>query len=214
MESEALLLSRLQFAWVVAWHILLPAFTVGLASYIAVLEGLHLFTGRNVYVRISQFWIRIFAVSFGLGVVTGIVMPFQFGTNWSRFSDVAGDVISPLLAYEAVLERAGATRPARDDVDLRMVEAVRTRSGQLLKNDPAKVGGWPELAATAPPPDRDADGMADAWEVEMGLNPDDPADGVADADGDGWTNFEEYLHQLAGDGVGMRAVRADHDPTH
>lgn len=120
----------------------------------------------------------------------------------------------PQLAYDAVLERAGATRPTRDDVDLRMVEAVRTRSGQLLKNDPAKVGGWPELAATAPPPDRDADGMADAWEVEMGLNPDDPADGVADADGDGWTNFEEYLHQLAGDGVGMRAVRADHDPTH
>jgi cytochrome d ubiquinol oxidase subunit I len=102
MEFEALLLSRLQFAWVVAWHILLPAFTVGLASYIAVLEGLHLFTGRDVYVRVSQFWIRIFAVSFGLGVVTGIVMPFQFGTNWSRFSDAAGDVISPLLAYEGL----------------------------------------------------------------------------------------------------------------
>jgi cytochrome d ubiquinol oxidase subunit I len=102
MELDALLLSRLQFAWVVAWHILLPAFTVGLASYIAVLEGLHLFTGRSVYVRVSQFWIRIFAVSFGLGVVTGVVMPFQFGTNWSRFSDVAGDVISPLLAYEGL----------------------------------------------------------------------------------------------------------------
>jgi cytochrome bd ubiquinol oxidase subunit I len=102
MEFEALLLSRLQFAWVVAWHILLPAFTVGLASYIAVLEGLHLFTGRDVYVRVSQFWIRIFAVSFGLGVVTGIVMPFQFGTNWSRFSDAAADVISPLLAYEGL----------------------------------------------------------------------------------------------------------------
>ena len=102
MEHEALFLSRLQFAWVVAWHILLPAFTVGLASYIAMLEGLHLFTGRDVYVRISQFWIRIFAVSFGLGVVSGIVMPFQFGTNWSRFSDTAGDVISPLLAYEGL----------------------------------------------------------------------------------------------------------------
>jgi cytochrome d ubiquinol oxidase subunit I len=102
MEFETLLLSRLQFAWVVAWHILLPAFTVGLASYIAVLEGLHLFTGRDVYVRVSQFWIRIFAVSFGLGVVTGIVMPFQFGTNWSRFSDAAADVISPMLAYEGL----------------------------------------------------------------------------------------------------------------
>lgn len=102
MELDALLLSRLQFAWVVAWHILLPAFTVGLASYIAVLEGLHLFTGRDVYVRVSQFWIRIFAVSFGLGVVSGIVMPFQFGTNWSRFSDATADVISPLLAYEGL----------------------------------------------------------------------------------------------------------------
>jgi cytochrome d ubiquinol oxidase subunit I len=102
MEFDALLLSRLQFAWVVAWHILLPAFTVGLASYITVLEGLHLYTGRDVYVRVSQFWIRIFAVSFGLGVVSGVVMPFQFGTNWSRFSDAAADVISPLLAYEGL----------------------------------------------------------------------------------------------------------------
>jgi cytochrome d ubiquinol oxidase subunit I len=102
MEFETLLLSRLQFAWVVAWHILLPAFTVGLASYITVLEGLTLFTGRDVYLRISQFWIRIFAVSFGLGVVTGIVMPFQFGTNWSRFSDATADVISPMLAYEGL----------------------------------------------------------------------------------------------------------------
>lgn len=102
MEFDALFLSRLQFAWVVAWHILLPAFTVGLASYITVLEGLHLFTGREVYVRVSQFWIRIFAVSFGLGVVSGVVMPFQFGTNWSRFSDITADVISPLLAYEGL----------------------------------------------------------------------------------------------------------------
>src|SRR5690349_2702795 len=103
MEHEALFLSRLQFAWVVAWHILLPAFTVGLASYIAVLEGLHLATGRDIYLRVSQFWIRIFAVSFGLGVVTGIVMPFQFGTNWSRFSDAAANIISPLLAYEGIM---------------------------------------------------------------------------------------------------------------
>ncbi|HEX2114662.1 MAG TPA: cytochrome ubiquinol oxidase subunit I, partial [Alphaproteobacteria bacterium] len=102
MELDALFLSRLQFAWVIAWHILLPAFTVGLASYIAVLEGLHLATGRAVFVRVSQFWIRIFAVSFGLGVVSGVVMPFQFGTNWSRFSDATADVISPLLAYEGL----------------------------------------------------------------------------------------------------------------
>ena len=102
MELDAVFLSRLQFAWVVAWHILLPAFTVGLASYIAVLEGIHFVTGRDVFVRISQFWLKIFAVSFGLGVVTGIVMPFQFGTNWSRFTDATADVISPLLAYEGL----------------------------------------------------------------------------------------------------------------
>lgn len=98
----ALLLSRLQFVWVVAWHILLPAFTVGLASFIAVLEGVYFFTGRDVYFRLSGFWTRIFAVSFGMGVVSGIIMPFQFGTNWSRFSDATANVISPLLAYEGL----------------------------------------------------------------------------------------------------------------
>src|SRR5687767_6641471 len=103
MEFDALLLSRLQFFWVIAFHILLPAFTVGLASFIAVLEGLHLLTKREVYFRISGFWIKIFAISFGMGVVSGIVMPFQFGTNWSRFSDATADVISPLLAYEGLM---------------------------------------------------------------------------------------------------------------
>jgi cytochrome bd ubiquinol oxidase subunit I len=97
------LLSRLQWAWVIAWHILLPAFTVGLSAYIAVLEGLYFFTGRDIWFRISGFWTRIFGVSFGMGVVSGIIMPFQFGTNWSRFSDAAGDVISPLLAYEGLM---------------------------------------------------------------------------------------------------------------
>jgi cytochrome d ubiquinol oxidase subunit I len=72
------LLSRFHFAWVIGWHIPLPAFTVGLGSFIAVLEGLKLATGRDVYVRISTFWIKIFAIAFGMGVVTGIVMPFQF----------------------------------------------------------------------------------------------------------------------------------------
>ena len=100
---DPLLLSRIQFAWVIGWHILLPAFTVGLASYIAVLEGLGLFTGRDIYVRLSAFWTKIFAVSFGMGVVSGIVMPFQFGTNWSRFSDITANVLSPLLAYEGLM---------------------------------------------------------------------------------------------------------------
>lgn len=102
MRFDPLLLSRIQFAWVVGWHILLPAFTVGLASFIAFLEGAYAFTKLSVFLNLSQFWLRIFAISFGMGVVTGIVMPFQFGTNWSRFSDDAGHVISPLLAYEGL----------------------------------------------------------------------------------------------------------------
>jgi len=102
MQLDPEFLSRLQFAWVVGWHILLPAFTIGLASYIAFLEGAYALTKRPVFLNLSQFWLRIFAISFGMGVVTGIVMPFQFGTNWSRFSDAAGNVISPLLAYEGL----------------------------------------------------------------------------------------------------------------
>jgi cytochrome bd ubiquinol oxidase subunit I len=102
MQLDPEILSRLQFAWVIGWHILLPAFTVGLASYIAFLEGAYTLTKRPVFLNLSQFWLRIFAISFGMGVVTGIVMPFQFGTNWSRFSDAAGNVISPLLAYEGL----------------------------------------------------------------------------------------------------------------
>jgi cytochrome d ubiquinol oxidase subunit I len=96
------MLSRLQWVWVISWHILLPAFTVGLASYIALLEGLAFFTGREVWRRISTFWTRIFSVSFGMGVVSGIVMPFQIGTNWSRFSDSTANVLAPLLAYEGL----------------------------------------------------------------------------------------------------------------
>ena len=95
---DALLLSRVQFAWVIALHILLPAFTVGLAAYIAVLEGIYFFTRRAVFLRLSRFWLRLFAVSFGMGVASGIVMPFQFGTNWSRFSDVTADVLGPLMS--------------------------------------------------------------------------------------------------------------------
>jgi cytochrome d ubiquinol oxidase subunit I len=102
MELDPVVLSRLQFAWVVAFHILMPAFTVGLASFIAVLEGLHFVTGRTVYLHISTFWIKIFSISFGMGVVSGVVMPFQFGTNWSRFSDATANVLGPLFAYEGL----------------------------------------------------------------------------------------------------------------
>jgi cytochrome d ubiquinol oxidase subunit I len=102
MHFDPVLLSRIQFAWVIGWHILLPAFTVGAASFIAVVEGLSLATGREVYVRISTFWIKIFAIAFGMGVVTGVIMPFQFGTNWSRFASTAANVLSPLFAYEGL----------------------------------------------------------------------------------------------------------------
>src|SRR3954465_10502448 len=103
MTLDPVLLSRLQFFWVISFHILLPAFTVGLACYIAVLESLYLKTGDNTYFRVSVFWTKIFAVSFRLGVVSGIIIPFQFGTNWSRFSDAAANVISPMMAYEGLM---------------------------------------------------------------------------------------------------------------
>lgn len=102
MHLDPLILSRLQFAWVIALHILMPAFTVGLASFIALLEGLHFFTEDKRYFRISVFWTKIFAISFGMGVVSGIVMPFQLGTNWSRYADTTANILSPLFAYEGL----------------------------------------------------------------------------------------------------------------
>jgi cytochrome d ubiquinol oxidase subunit I len=99
---DPVFLSRLQFAFLIAFHFLLPAFTIGLASYIAVLEGLYLWTKRQAYLRISAFWIKIFALSFGMGVVSGIVMPFQFGTNWSRYSELTAAIVGPLMGYEAL----------------------------------------------------------------------------------------------------------------
>ncbi|MGH8800806.1 MAG: cytochrome ubiquinol oxidase subunit I [Casimicrobiaceae bacterium] len=103
MTFDPVLLSRLQFAFVIALHILLPAFTVGLASFIVLLEGLYAATRDSVYLRLSVFWTRMFAVSFGMGVVSGIVMPFQFGTNWSRYSDAVANVLGPLFAYEGLV---------------------------------------------------------------------------------------------------------------
>src|SRR5882724_486640 len=103
MDLDPVLLSRLQFAWVIGWHILMPAFTVGLASYIAILEGLHFATGREIYFRISAYWTKIFSVAFGVGVVSGVIMPFQFGTNWSRYADATSNVIGPLFAYEGIV---------------------------------------------------------------------------------------------------------------
>jgi cytochrome d ubiquinol oxidase subunit I len=99
---DALFLSRLQFAWLIAFHILLPAFTVGLSCYVATLEIRYWRTGNDTIRRLSAFWIKIFAISFGMGVVSGIVMPFQFGTNWSRFTDATSNVVGALLAYEVI----------------------------------------------------------------------------------------------------------------
>ncbi len=102
MEFDPLILSRIQFAFVVSFHILFPAFTIGLASFLAMLEFLHLWTKKPVYLSLFRFWVKLFAVSFGLGVVSGIVMSYQFGTNWSRFSDVAGNILGPLMSYEVL----------------------------------------------------------------------------------------------------------------
>src|SRR6202451_373422 len=100
MAVTALLLSRLQFAFTISFHIIFPAFTIGLAAWLTVLEALHLATGRPVYRLIFEFWLKIFGVAFGLGVVSGIVMAFQFGTNWSVLSRMSGPIQGPLLTYE------------------------------------------------------------------------------------------------------------------
>ncbi len=99
---DAQLLARLQFAFTVSFHIIFPAFSIGLASYLAVLEGLWLWKKDKVYLELFDFWKTIFAVAFGMGVVSGIVMSYQFGTNWSVFSDKAGPVIGPLMGYEVL----------------------------------------------------------------------------------------------------------------
>ncbi|MEP2988602.1 MAG: cytochrome ubiquinol oxidase subunit I [Parasphingorhabdus sp.] len=98
----ALLLARIQFAFTVSFHFIFPAFSIGLASFLAVLEGLWLKTGKQLYMDLFKYWLKIFAITFAMGVVSGIVMSYQFGTNWSVFSDKAGPVIGPLMAYEVL----------------------------------------------------------------------------------------------------------------
>src|SRR3954471_16999532 len=99
---DAVVLARAQFAFTMSFHIVFPAFSIGLASYLAVLEALWLWTGREVFINLFNYWLKIFAVAFGMGVVSGIVMSYQFGTNWSAFSDKVGPVIGPLMAYEVL----------------------------------------------------------------------------------------------------------------
>lgn len=98
----ALDLARWQFAFTVSFHIIFPAFSIGLASYLAVLNGLHLATGRDLFLRLFDYWKTIFAVAFAMGVVSGIVMSYQFGTNWPVFSDRTGPVVGPLMGYEVL----------------------------------------------------------------------------------------------------------------
>jgi len=100
MDVTALLLSRIQFAFTITFHIIFPSFTIGLAAWLTVLEALFLATARPVYRVILEFWLKIFGVAFGLGVVSGIVMAFQFGTNWSVLSRMSGPIQGPLLMYE------------------------------------------------------------------------------------------------------------------
>jgi cytochrome d ubiquinol oxidase subunit I len=100
MDTTAFLLSRIQFAFTISFHIIFPAFTIGLAAWLTVLEAMHLGTGRPAYRVIFEFWLKIFGVAFGLGVVSGIVMAFQFGTNWSELSRMSGPIQGPLLMYE------------------------------------------------------------------------------------------------------------------
>src|SRR5260370_16344319 len=100
MDLTARLLSRLQFAFTVSFHIIFPSFTIGLAAWLTVLEALHLWTGRPAYRQVFEFWLKIFGVAFGLGVVSGIVMAFQFGTNWSVFARMSGPIQGVLLSYE------------------------------------------------------------------------------------------------------------------
>jgi cytochrome d ubiquinol oxidase subunit I len=100
--TSALDLARLQFAFTVSFHILFPAITIGLGSYLAVLEGLWLWTRKSVYRDLYHFWSKLFAVNFAMGVVSGLVMAYQFGTNWSGFSAFAGGITGPLLTYEVM----------------------------------------------------------------------------------------------------------------
>jgi cytochrome d ubiquinol oxidase subunit I len=100
MDLTPLLLSRIQFAATISYHILFPSFSIGLAAWLTVLEALHLVTGRSLYRQVFEFWLKIFGVAFGLGVVSGIVMGFQFGTNWSEMSRATGPIQGVLLSYE------------------------------------------------------------------------------------------------------------------
>src|SRR5215813_12086438 len=101
MDLDPAFLSRLQFAFVISFHIIFPAFTIGLAAWLATIEGARLSTGNVLYRRVFDFWLKVFAVSFNMWMVTGIVMSFQFDTNWSVLTQKTCPIQGPLLGYEA-----------------------------------------------------------------------------------------------------------------
>lgn len=103
MEVDATLLSRLQFAFTLGFHILFPTLTIGLSGFLVLLHGAWLWTGVDAYLRLYRFWLKLFALGFGMGVVSGIVLSFQFGTNFSRFSHATGNILGPLHGYEVLM---------------------------------------------------------------------------------------------------------------
>jgi hypothetical protein len=143
-------LARFQFAFTVSFHIVFPAFSIGLASYLAVLEGLWLATGRQVYIDTFRYWLKIFAVAFGMGVVSGIVMSYQFGTNWSVFSDKTGPVLGPLMGYE-VLSAMTSARPSRRRRSSRRRAAPGARWSAPSVQHPATHHGEPRTDARSDP---------------------------------------------------------------
>ena len=142
MELDPVFLSRIQFAFVVSFHAIFPVFTIGLASYIAVLEGLAFKTKNPSWVKLSAFWTKVFAVVFGMGVVSGIVMSFQFGTNWSNFAQASANFLGPMLSYEVVtaffLEAAflGVLLFGRDKVPagVHLFAAVMVATGTFISS--------------------------------------------------------------------------------
>src|SRR5882757_1197229 len=102
MDFDPVLLARIQFGFTISFHIIFPTFTIGLSAYIATLLVMWVRTGLDRYQRLARFWTRIFGVSFAMGVVSGVVLSYQFGTNWSRFSVFAGNVVGPLIGYEVL----------------------------------------------------------------------------------------------------------------
>ncbi|HLT13788.1 MAG TPA: cytochrome ubiquinol oxidase subunit I [Marinobacter sp.] len=142
MELDPLILSRIQFAFVVSFHAIFPVFTIGLASYIAVLEGLAFKTRNPVWIKLSGFWTKVFAVVFGMGVVSGIVMSFQFGTNWSNFAQASANFLGPILSYEVItaffLEAAflGVLLFGRDKVPpgVHLFSAIMVATGTFISS--------------------------------------------------------------------------------